>query len=86
MFKSSKRPIVIPQSEHLRLAGALAMLWGNDLFEFPPLPLPSVVMGIGLHDRGYGYLDNHAIGEVDEETWLRITRRGFSMPCVIKVA
>ena len=29
MFKSKSRPFVIPQSEHLRLVGTLAMLWGK---------------------------------------------------------
>ena len=46
MFKSTQRPIVIPQSEHLKLAGALAQLWGNAEFELPPLPRLSVVAGI----------------------------------------
>ena len=29
MFKSKQRPIVIPQWEHQKLAGTLALLWGN---------------------------------------------------------
>jgi len=80
MFKSSRRPIVIPQSEHLKLAGALAFLWGNTQFEPPPLARLSVVAGIALHDRAYGYLDNIPIGEVDDERWLAVTRQGFFMP------
>jgi len=86
MFKSTQQSIVIPQSEHLKLAGALALLWGNDQFERPPLPYHSVMAGIALHDRSYGYVDNVAIGDVDEETWLAITRRGFYMPCSDMVA
>ncbi len=58
MFKSTRRPIVFPQSEHLKLAGTLAFLWGNAQFEFPPLPPLSVIAGNALHDRAYGYLDN----------------------------
>lgn len=80
MFKSSRRPIVIPQSEHLKLAGTVALLWGNDAFEFPPLPRLAVVAGNALHDRGYGYLDNHPIGGMDDEEWFPIARRGFVMP------
>lgn len=79
MFKSKSRPIVIPQSEHLRLVGALAMLWGNDDFDLPPVERNSMIAGMALHDRGYGQLDNSAIGEMSEEEWLEIARRSFSM-------
>ena len=80
MFKSKSRPIVIPQSEHLRLVGALAMLWGNEDFDSPPVERNSMIAGMGLHDRGYGLLDNSAIGEMSEEEWQRIARLSFSMP------
>lgn len=86
MFKSALRPIVIPQSEHLHLTGALANLWGNAQFELPPLPRASVIMGIAFHDRAYGYVDNNPIGEMEEATALAITRRGFYMPCADPVA
>lgn len=79
MFKSKMRPIVIPQYEHLKLAGALALLWGNADFERPPVPFDSFVLGIGLHDRAYGTLDNYPIGEQTEETWREIAQRGFNM-------
>ena len=81
MFKSTRRPILIPQSEHLKLAGTLAYLWGNAAFEQPPLPHLSVTAGIAQHDRAYGYLDNLPVGGLDDETWLALTRRGFFMPC-----
>ena len=87
MFKSTQRPIVIPQSEHLKLAGALAQLWGNAEFELPPLPRLSVVTGIALHDRAFGYLDDLPVGtEVDDAAWLPMTRNGFSMPCADPIA
>lgn len=86
VFKSSQRPISIPQSEHLKLAGALANLWGNARFELPPVPRLSLVAGIALHDRGYGYLDDIPIGEVDDDRWLAVTRGGFYMPCADPVA
>jgi len=79
MFQSKRMPIVIPQSEHLRLVGALAMLWGNVDFDLPPIERNSMIAGMGLHDRGYGLLDNSAIGGMAETEWNEIARRGFSM-------
>jgi hypothetical protein len=79
MFKSKSRSIAIPQSEHLKLVGALAHLWSNAEFELPPIDRLSLVAGVGLHDRGYGYLDAAAVMEMPEEEWLAITRRGFDM-------
>ena len=86
MFKSKRRAIVTPQSEHLKLVGTLAMLWGNDEFDFPPIERNSMIAGMGLHDRGYGYLDNSPIGGMTAEEWLPIARRGFFMPCSDVVA
>ena len=79
MFISKQRPIVIPQWEHQKLAGTLALLWGNSDFERPPIPFESFVTGIGLHDRAYGPLDNLPIGGIPEENWLALTRSGFEM-------
>jgi hypothetical protein len=81
MFKSKRRQIVVPQSEHLKLVGTLAMLWGNDQFDAPPIERNSMIMGMGLHDRGYGYLDNSPIGGMSDEEWEIIARRGFNMEC-----
>ncbi|MBI3167316.1 MAG: hypothetical protein HYZ22_02475 [Chloroflexi bacterium] len=86
MFKSKRRQIVIPQSEHLKLVGTLAMLWGNEQFDTPPIERNSMVMGMGLHDRGYGYLDNSPIGGMGDEEWEVIARRGFNMECSDMVA
>lgn len=87
MFKSTQRPIVIPQSEHLKLAGALAFLWGNAEFDLPPLPRLSVMAGIALHDRAFGCLDDLPVAqEVDDARWLPMTRAGFYMPCDDSVA
>jgi hypothetical protein len=77
MFKSKRRPIVIPQSEHLKLVGTLALLWGNADFDLPPIERLSMVAGMGFHDRGYGYLDNSPIGGMRNEEWAPIARRGF---------
>jgi len=67
MFKSKLRPIVIPQSEHAKLAGTLALLWGNTSFDLPETDWLSFIAGVGLHDRGYGYLDTSAIDEMPFE-------------------
>ena len=79
MFKSKQRPIVIPQWEHQKLAGTLALLWGNADFEQPSVSFESFLTGIGLHDRAYGPLDNLPIGGIPEEEWLALTRSGFEM-------
>lgn len=79
MFKSKRRPITIPQSEHLKLVGTLAQLWGNADFDFPPIERLSMVAGMGFHDRGYGFLDNSPIGGMTDEEWILIARRGFYM-------
>jgi hypothetical protein len=86
MFRSKKRQIVTPQSEHLKLVGTLAMLWGNNQFDAPPIERNSMIAGMGLHDRGYGYLDNSPIGGMTAEEWVPIARRGFDMPCSDAVA
>jgi hypothetical protein len=77
MFKSKRRPIAIPQSEHLKLVGTLALLWGNADFDVPPMERLSMVAGMGFHDRGYGYLDNSPIGGMTDEEWAVIAKRGF---------
>jgi hypothetical protein len=79
MFKSKRRPIVVPQTEHLRLVGTLAMLWGNEDCDLPPVERNSIIAGMALHDRGYGLLDNFGIGEMSEDEWQAIARRSFSM-------
>lgn len=77
MFISKVRPIAVPQAEHQRLAGALALAWGNANFERPNVPFESFVLGVGLHDRAYGELDQSPIGVISEEAWQALTWRGF---------
>lgn len=67
MFPSRARPTIIPQSEHQRLAGIIAHLWGNERFERPPFDFTSFVTGVAFHDQGYGYLDTLAIGGMNAE-------------------
>ena len=55
------------------------MLWGNDNFDSPPIERTSMIMGMGLHDRGYDLMDNSPIGGMSEEEWNGIARRSFYM-------
>jgi len=55
------------------------MLWGNADLDVPPIDRSSMVIGMGLHDRGYGDLDNLAIGGMREEEWHAVARRCFYM-------
>ena len=80
MFKSKLRPIVIPQAEHGKLAGALAFLWGNAQFDRPNVDFSAFVTGVELHDRGYGFMDTAPLLETSEATWLELTRHGFYLP------
>lgn len=77
MFKDKSSQRVITQYEHLKLSGALALLWGNSEFERPPCSFESFVKGVALHDRGYGSFDTLAIGEASEGEWLAVSRRSF---------
>lgn len=78
MFRSTRRSVLFPQAEHARLAGALALAWGNDEFARPELPFAAFVNGVALHDRGYGQLDADGIGEVSSERWAAIQQAGFA--------
>lgn len=71
MFRSKSRKLIFPQSEHLRLAGALALHWGNEHFDRPALPFDSFVMGAALHDWGHGFFDTNEIGVMDEPARVR---------------
>src|SRR5205809_7920069 len=76
MIRSRRRPVVFPQAEHARLAGTIALAWGNERFARPPLPFDSFVRGVTLHDRGYGQLDTDGIGEVPRPRWHAIQAAG----------
>ena len=78
MFRSRRRPVVFPQAEHARLAGTIALAWGNDQFARPALPFDAFVRGVTLHDRGYGQLDADGIGEVPPDRWVAIQRASFA--------
>lgn len=75
VFRSRRRPIVFPQADHARFAGALATAWAE-----PPVGLPfaSFVRGVADHDRGYGEHDVADIDTVDDATCIAIQGRGFA--------
>jgi hypothetical protein len=68
VFRSRRRGIVYPQSEHARLAAVLAAATGAE---------PRVVAGILWHDRGYPPFDTDGIGEMPPERWADLMRAGF---------
>ena len=86
MFCSLKREIVFPQSEHSRLAGILAHLWGNTNFDKPSLDFNSFVKGVSFHDRGYGFLDHLPVRERSEQAWLETQRKGIEIEYQDKTA
>jgi hypothetical protein len=77
VFRSKSRSVVYPHAEHARLSAAIAAAWGNESVTRPALPFESFVRGVELHDRGYGVLDNDGLGEIPQERWLKIMRRGL---------
>jgi hypothetical protein len=77
MFQSKTRNIVIPQSEHARLAGTIAYHWGNTAIAATPIDTVAFAAGVTYHDRGYGLIDTMAIGATYESVWLATQRRGI---------
>ena len=75
MFRSKTRNIIVPQSEHAKLAGLVALLWGNDDFDCPDFDFESFVAGVALHDEGHGYFDMDDIGGMEPHVELESMRR-----------
>lgn len=75
MFRNESHGIVIPQQEHARLAGFLAMMWGNDKFELPPINPQSLILGIANHHQGYGSLDAIDFKKVSADEIVSILRK-----------
>src|SRR4051812_7345196 len=75
VFRSKRRPVIYPQAEHARMAGAIAASWRRDEI---PLPFESWVRGVTLHDRGYGELDDDELLSIPQERWAgEVQTRGF---------
>lgn len=79
MFKPKNQNLIIPQREHARLAGNIAVYWGNKDFDSPKIPLHSVTRGITLHQNGYDLLDTYPVKEMDENTLVGVFRNDFSV-------
>jgi len=75
MFLSKKRSIVFPQSEHARLSGVIASLWGNESYFRPPIDFKSFVLGVISHDHYFGEIDTHEIGNINEEAWIGLIKQ-----------
>lgn len=79
MFKAKKTNLIIPQREHARLAGNIAIYWGNKIFDLPKIPLHSVVKGITFHQNGYDLLDTYPVKEMSDATLLNVFRNDFNV-------
>src|SRR3990167_6523418 len=79
MFKPKNRNLIIPQREHARLAGNIAVYWGNTDFDRPTIPLNSVVKGITFHQNGYDLVDTHPVKEMDDDTLINVFRNDFNV-------
>lgn len=66
MFKHKSLGLVIPQYEHLRLAGTISLLWGNNEFDKPPFH-ESFINGVALHDFGFGEMDSYSLGDMSAD-------------------
>ena len=75
MFQSKKRELIVPQSEHLRLVGAIALHWGNAQFDKPAIDFNAFVAGVALHDWGHGFFDKNEIGQMSDDARLQSMTR-----------
>ena len=62
MFKH-KSGLFIPQSEHLRISGSIALLYGNKEFE-KPFNYEVWLQSIAVHDKIFGISDTDLLGEI----------------------
>ncbi|HLB51591.1 hypothetical protein A3F07_01675 [candidate division WWE3 bacterium RIFCSPHIGHO2_12_FULL_38_15] len=68
MFINSKHNLIITQREHAKLAGNIALNWGNNDFDKPKIPFHDFVEGIAFHQNGSDCFDTYqaAAGNYDE--------------------
>lgn len=79
MFTYKSKNLVIPQREHARLAGNIAVYWGNKHFDLPRIPLSTVVKGITFHQNGYDTFDINPVGEMSEDILYRVFENDFNV-------
>lgn len=78
MFRSKRRQIVFPQTEHVRLAVAVAELLSAGGYSFGGVAYSEIVVATSEHDRGYPVLDNFPVEETARKDWVEIHRQGLS--------
>lgn len=61
MFVHPSNQLIIPQTEHLKLAGEIAAHWGNERFDRPQIAFDAFVKGVTEHDQAFGELDTLSI-------------------------
>ena len=79
MFKPKNQNFIIPQREHARLAGNIAIYWGNKNFDVPRIPLHSVTKGITFHQNGYKPFDTYPVKEMDDDTLINVFKNDFNV-------
>lgn len=62
MFRH-KNGLLIPQSEHLRISGSIALLYGNKEFE-KPFNYEVWLQSIAVHDKIFGICDTYLLSEI----------------------
>lgn len=67
MFIRPSDRLIIPQTEHLKLAGVIAEHWGNNTFQKPSIDHDAFVKGVTEHDAAYGQLDTLSITDMSQE-------------------
>lgn len=74
MFASKTRPIVFPQSEHVRLAGAVAETLERPCSDLTQVSFPTVVRATFEHDRAYRAFDTFDVTATPFEQWVVLQR------------
>lgn len=57
----------IPQQEHARMAGLLALHWGNKNFKLPAFRIEDLIEGITFHHLGYGQNDSIRFDQLNDD-------------------
>lgn len=77
MFTTERSNLVVSQDEHAKVANYLAVRYGNDTFNLPPLNLKSFFYAIRYHDRGFGFQDTFPILEMSTQNRVSVLEKGF---------
>jgi len=72
MFRNERLGVIIPQQEHARMAGHVALHWGNENFDKPKIGVEALVKGLTLHHMGYGPNDTLDFTSLNDEELLKV--------------